>query len=104
MRYLFVLAVLVSLSAFAQTDTADRDCEKKAQNVSVDHPAKAMQAIADAKQTCMRDKQLRQIGLYRGARAVCNDTASAKADSESLSDAARQQIYLTCMKGHGYVQ
>ena len=88
---------------WAQTDTADRDCQKQANGVTVKSAGDVMQAIADAMQRCMREKQLRQIGLNRGAQFACAESADAKAQSDGLTAAQRQQVYSICMGGHGYI-
>ena len=106
MKYLLALALFIPTFAFAQTDAADRDCQRQANGVAVDHPAKAMEAVAVAMQKCMRAKQLRQIGLYRGAQATCGDSAAA-AEEQAIQKHLpfdREQFYSACMKGHNYVQ
>jgi hypothetical protein len=98
-----LFAVFASNCAFAQTDAGERDCTKKANStVVVDHPGKVTDAINLAVAQCMRDKQLRQIALYRGAQVTCGESADERVKLKPEED--RVALYSICMRGHGYVQ
>ncbi len=103
-------AISLSLPAWAQYDVDFKLCRDNAQIIT-DHPAKVIQALDEATQKCMSDKgyglppaQQKQIVLYKSVQALCNQTADEKVKADDLPAAGRNQVYLNCLNGHGYLQ